>query len=122
MAGSNKSNAEIIFLQPDEILLREGEESSVMYYLNQGSLAIFKRKGNGEQQIGTIYSGELVGEMSFLDKQPRSATVRAITECELVIIKGDKLEELLDKLPKWYRVLLVTLTERLRKANARIKI
>lgn len=122
MANGNKSNAEVVYLQPDDILLREGEESSVMYYLNQGSLAIFKRKGNNEQQIGTIYSGELVGEMSFLDKQPRSATVKAITECELVIIKGEKLEELLDKLPKWYRVLLVTLTERLRKANARIKI
>lgn len=122
MVSANKSNAEVIFLQPDEVLLREGEESTMMYYLNQGSLAIFKRKGANEQQIGTIYSGELVGEMSFLDKQPRSATVRAITECELVVIKGDKLEELLDKLPKWYRVLLITLTERLRKANARIKI
>ena len=122
MSNFNKSNAEVIYLQPDEVLLREGEESSVMYYLNQGSLSVFKRKGSAEQQIGTIYSGELVGEMSFLDKQPRSATVKAITECELVIIKGDKLEELLDKLPKWYRVLLVTLTERLRKANARIKI
>lgn len=118
---SHRQN-DIVHLQPEDVLLREGEESSVMYYLNTGSLAIFKRKGNGEQQIGTIYSGELVGEMSFLDKQPRSATVKAITECELVVIKGEKLEELLDKLPKWYRVLLITLTERLRKANARIKI
>lgn len=94
---SHRQN-EIVHLQPEDVLLREGEESTVMYYLNTGSLAIFKRKGNGEQQIGTIYSGELV------------------------VIKGEKLEELLDKLPKWYRVLLITLTERLRKANARIKI
>jgi CRP/FNR family cyclic AMP-dependent transcriptional regulator len=117
----NKSN-ELINIQPEEVLVREGEDSHVLFYLNTGSLAIFKRKGTVEQQIGTIYAGELVGEMSFLDKQPRSATVKAITECELVVIKGEKLEELLDKLPKWYRVLLVTLCERLRKANARIKI
>ncbi len=115
-------NTETILLQPEEMLVREGEESSVMYYINSGSMAVFKRKGPAEQQIGTIYAGELVGEMSFLDKQPRSATVRAITECELVVIRGEKLDELLDKLPRWYRVLLVTLVERLRKANARIKI
>ncbi len=122
MIADKKNAAEVVYIKAEEILLREGEESTAMYYLTEGSMAIVKRKGTADQQIGTIYSGELVGEMSFLDKQPRSATVKAITDCELVIIKGDKLDELLDKLPKWYRVLLATLTERLRKANARIKV
>ena len=54
---------------PNEYLIREGEESTEMYYLQSGTLAIFKRKGDQEHQIGTIIAGELVGEMSFLDKK-----------------------------------------------------
>lgn len=114
--------SESIRLSPGEYLLREGEESTEMYYLQSGTLAVFKRKGDMEHQIGTIISGELVGEMSFLDKHPRSATVQAMTECVLVIIPSEKLEGTLAGLPKWFTALLHTLLERLRKANARIKI
>jgi CRP/FNR family cyclic AMP-dependent transcriptional regulator len=111
-----------IKLNPGDYLLHEGAESREMYYLQAGTLAVFKRKGDKEHQIGTIISGELVGEMSFLDKQPRSASVKAMTESTLVIVPHEKLEKTLDQLPKWFTALLSTLLERLRKANARIRI
>ncbi len=114
--------SEQIRLTPNEYLIREGEESTEMYYLQSGTLAVFKRKGDQEHQIGTIISGELVGEMSFLDKQPRSASVKAMSECVLVIIPLEKLEHTLDTMPKLFTALLYTLTDRLRKANARIRI
>ncbi|AUN98470.1 hypothetical protein DOM21_08810 [Bacteriovorax stolpii] len=113
---------ESIRLNPGDYLLREGEESTEMYYLQSGTLSVFKRKGDKEHQIGSIISGELVGEMSFLDKHPRSASVKAVTECVLVIVPHEKLEATLNGLPKWFTALLHTLLDRLRKANARIKI
>lgn len=114
--------SESITLKPGEYLLYEGEESSEMYYLQSGTLAVFKRKGDKEHQIGTIISGELVGEMSFLDKHPRSASVKAMTDSVLIIVPHEKLEATLNGLPKWFTALLHTLLDRLRKANARIKI
>ena len=114
--------SETIRLMPNEYLLREGEESTEMYYLQSGALAVFKRRGDQEHQIGTIISGELVGEMSFLDKNPRSASVKAMSECVLVVVPLDKLEHTLETMPKWFSALLNTLTERLRKANSRIRI
>ena len=110
-----------ITLNPKEFLVREGEESTNMYYLQSGTMAVYKRKGQAEQQIGTIYSGELVGEMSFLDKMPRSASVRAIQECTLVVVPVDKFQKLLDKQPPWHKALNDTLLDRLRRANTRIK-
>lgn len=114
--------SETLRLMPNEYLVREGEESTEMYYLQSGTLAVFKRKGDQEHQIGTIISGELVGEMSFLDKNPRSASVKAMSESMLIVIPVDKLEHTLETMPKWFSALLNTLTERLRKANARIRI
>lgn len=114
--------SETVRLIPNEYLMREGEESTEMYYVQSGTLAIFKRKGDMEYQIGTIMKGELVGEMSFLDKHPRSASVKAMTDCVLVVIPLEKLEHTLATMPKWFGALLFTLTDRLRKANARIRI
>lgn len=114
--------SESVRLMPNEYLMREGEESTEMYYLQSGTLAVFKRRGDGDHQIGNIIAGELVGEMSFLDKQPRSASVKAVTDCVLVVIPSEKLEQTLSTMPKWFSALLHTLTDRLRKANARIRI
>lgn len=114
--------SETIRLMPNEYLVREGEESTEMYYLQSGTLAVYKRKGDQEHQIGTIIAGELVGEMSFLDKNPRSASVKAMSESVLVVVPLEKLEDALQTMPKWFSALLHTLTERLRKANARIRI
>lgn len=116
------SGKEIKKLLAGEFLLHEGEESSEMYYLQSGTLTVLKRKGDSQQTLGTISAGELVGEMSFLDKQPRSATVKAVTESVLIVIPHEKLESTLESLPKWFTALQNTLLDRLRKANARIKI
>jgi CRP/FNR family cyclic AMP-dependent transcriptional regulator len=113
---------DVLELKAGEYLVRENEESSQMFYLQSGSLGVFKVKGGSEQQIGTIYSGELVGEMSFLDKQPRSASVKAIGEVKLLVIPSEKFEVYFQDQPAWYRALINTLLERLRKANTRIRI
>jgi CRP-like cAMP-binding protein len=113
---------DVIEIKAGEYLMRDGEESTQMYYLQSGSLAVFKVKGAAEQQIGTIYSGELVGEMSFLDKQPRSASVKAISDCKLMTIPHEKFENYFNDQPAWYKALINTLLERLRKANNRIRI
>jgi CRP-like cAMP-binding protein len=113
---------EIVRLSAGEMLIHEGDESLEMYYVQSGTLAVFKRKGDSEHQIGTIIAGELVGEMSFLDKQPRSATVKAMTDCELIEVPHEKFDKLLNSHPKWFKALIHTLCDRLRKANARLRI
>ena len=113
---------ESLKLKAGDFLLHEGDESAEMYFLQSGSLAIIKRKGDKVQQIGTLIAGELVGELSFLDKEPRSASVQAISDSILLVVPAVKLDEIMAGQPKWFGVLLHTLTDRLRRANARIKI
>lgn len=109
-------------IQKDEYLIREGEHSDHMYWLQTGQLVVLKRKGLEDIQLGHIYAGELVGEMSFLDGEPRSASVKAITECDLVAIPRDVFEKVFIGQPTWFQGLVKTLTERLRKTNAKVKI
>lgn len=114
--------AKLITLAQNEILLREGENSHNMYWVQNGQLVVTKKRGSEDVILGYIHSGELVGEISFLDSQPRSATVKAVTEVELIQIPQETFDSIFHTQPKWLEVLVKTLAERLRKANARIKI
>ena len=109
-------------LKDGEYLLYEGERSDEMYFVKEGTLTVTKKRGSEEKQIGTIYSGEIIGEMSFLDREPRSASVKATGDCHLTIIERSKFDKDLKSIPPWYKGLLNTLLERLRKANTRIKV
>jgi CRP/FNR family cyclic AMP-dependent transcriptional regulator len=111
-----------IKLNPNQILLSEGDSSTSMYWVQTGQLVVTKRRGTEEVVLGHIYSGELVGEISFLDQEPRSATVKAVTECDLIHIPQETIDGIFKTQPKWLAILVKTLAERLRKANARIKV
>jgi CRP/FNR family cyclic AMP-dependent transcriptional regulator len=111
-----------IAIKANQILMREGEHSNSMYWVQQGQLIVTKKRHNEEVILGHIFEGELVGELSFLDKEIRSATVKALTDCELIEIPQETIDNIFKTQPKWLETLVMTLAERLRKANARIKI
>src|SRR3979411_1986130 len=72
-----------VALQSGQILFTEGDPPSCMYVVKTGALRI--RSG------GVIYedvgSGGIVGEMALVERYPaRSATVYALTDCELVAV------------------------------------
>jgi CRP-like cAMP-binding protein len=111
-----------VAIKANQILMREGEHSNSMYWVQQGQLIVTKKRLNEEVILGHIFEGELVGEISFLDKEIRSATVKALTDCELIEIPQETIDNIFKTQPKWLETLVMTLAERLRKANARIKI
>lgn len=111
-----------ISLAINELLITEGERSSSMYWVQSGELVVTKKRQDEEVVLGHIYEGELVGEISFLDREIRSASVKAVTPCELIQIPQEAIDNIFKTQPKWLEALVMTLAERLRKANARIKI
>lgn len=122
MVEKKDAGQKLVILEKDQFLMREGEESKKMYWLQSGQMVVVKSRKYEEVVLGHIYSGELVGEMSFLDGEPRSASVKALIECELIEIPQDAFTKIVQSQPKWFQTLLKTLCERLRKANARIKV
>jgi len=108
-------------LKAEEYLVREGEHSSSMYWVQSGQFVVTKKIHSEEVILGHIYEGELVGEISFLDKEVRSASVKALTDAELIEIPQETIDGIFRTQPKWLEALVMTLAERLRKANSRIK-
>lgn len=108
-------------LAKGEHLFVEGEMSRAMYYIKSGILRLYKQKGNSQIELDTVRSGQVLGELAFLDGNPRSASGEALTECELVEISGPQFQEVLAKMPDWLKILLKTVVNRLRSASTRIR-
>jgi CRP-like cAMP-binding protein len=108
-------------LKKGEALMKEGENSNSMFWVQSGTMRLFKKKGSGFIELGVVHAGEVVGEMSFLDSQPRSASVEALQPCDVVEIPRGKFDEFLAAQPSWMKSLVQTLVKRLRATSNRVR-
>jgi CheY-like chemotaxis protein len=104
-----------------EYLITEGGVSHEMFWILSGKFIITKlNQDDNNVVISEVNTGELVGEMSFLDSLPRSASVKAIEDSEVLVIPHKKFIDVLDGQPRWFRALMQTMSQRLRSSNKMI--
>lgn len=109
-------------LKKDEMLIFESDTNNKSLYLvKEGSLEVTKIKPSGRTLLGHIHAGELVGEMALIDDAPRSATVKALTDCVVIEIPKEQLDSILAKQPPWLKLLLQNLVKRLRNTSLKVK-
>lgn len=108
-------------LKKGDLLFNEGETSRAMYLLKSGIIRIFKKKGDSDIELDTARSGQILGELAFLDGNPRSASGEALTDCSLIEISGPAFYATLSNMPDWLKILLKTIVGRLRSSNTRIR-
>jgi CRP-like cAMP-binding protein len=70
---------------PGHVILTEGEPGRSVFVLASGQVRVFVRNAAGQNvAVATLREGAFFGEMAALSGRPRSATVTAITSCELL--------------------------------------
>jgi len=107
-------------------LFRQGEAGDFVAVVLSGRLEVKKQtEFEGRQIIIAILErGAFVGELALVDEQPRSATVTALEDAELVLLSRDALNALVEQYPKagiaFLKGVNRILSIRLRKAVDRI--
>jgi CRP-like cAMP-binding protein len=81
----------------DQLFFREGEPADCMFVLEAGSAVVVKDHAGGERVLRTLKRGDCFGEMSLMDLAPRSASVRALTDCSALRISAACLFEVYQK-------------------------
>ncbi len=105
-----------IFVSGQQIF-KYGDMGDCAYLIEDGLVEVLVVKQDGEHRIRVIGKGELFGEVSLIDYQPRTATVRAIERTVLVPIPRKLMEVLLEKSDPVLRHLLLVILERFRNRN-----
>jgi CRP-like cAMP-binding protein len=97
-------------LETGQVLCRQGEVATAAYVIDDGEANV----KIGNHFLGTVGSGEIVGEMGLLDYRPRSASVVARSPMRVYVIDARRFESLLAEAPTLARSLLRELTRRIR--------
>jgi len=95
-------------------LFREGEDGREMFVLLQGELEVLKRSHRGtDARVALLGPGDWVGDMSIVDIQPRSATVRALAPTRLLRVTAADLDNVYRNDLKAYSIVILNLTREL---------
>ena len=95
------------------VLTRQGVSGGLAFVIAKGRADVTR----GGRRLATLGPGDVVGELSLIDGGPRSATVTAVSDVEVLEISGEDLQRLLRKAPSVVRKLLEALSIRLRQAD-----
>ena len=90
------SNNSVLYrLQPDEILIRQGESIPELFLILAGDVSVSIQIEEKEKIVGSSTRGELLGEMSMLSSEYNftTATVRALSGVEVIGIDKKKLQQ-----------------------------
>lgn len=97
-----------------ETICAEGELGDELFVILHGRVEVFHEG----QRLSELGPGEAFGELSVLDAEPRSATVKALEPTELLAIGSDEFYEVLREQGELAEGIIRLLTTRLREANA----
>jgi CRP-like cAMP-binding protein len=106
------------FVPKDAKIIRQGEEGHSAYLIQGGTVSIFTTKEDGSKvELAQMGPGQIFGEMALLFDGPRSASVMALEDCNLIVMTRQTFKHKLEKSDPTIRALLKMLTNRIVEGN-----
>ena len=105
-------------LQRGDVLFQSGDDSSHLYIVTGGRIAIGNRSFDGrESLVALMESGDLFGEMPLFSNDGRSAEARALEESAVVVIPYQPVKDLYDENPSLLWRVVEMLVSRLKSTD-----
>ena len=98
----------VVYSAGDYIVIK-GETGSGMYFINRGEAETLDENNHA---IRTLRQGDFFGEIALLLSQPRTASVRAKTECDLFILEQSDFKRILKDFPELARSVMKAARDR----------
>ena len=110
-----------VSIEPGQVLMEEGTPGGTLYVVLDGEFEVTKRSGSQDVRIAVRGVGEMFGEISIIDRAPRSATLTALKRSHLLEFGQEALQALLESSPAASLSLLKTVTSRLRSTESMLR-
>jgi extracellular factor (EF) 3-hydroxypalmitic acid methyl ester biosynthesis protein len=118
------ASAELRTISAGNVLVREDDPSERIFFIADGLLDVYVFAGH-RIKVGQLGPGEVIGEISWLDRQPVSATVQAVETSAVLALSTELLERKLSSDPgfatRFLRALATLIAERLRKTTSEVR-
>jgi CRP/FNR family transcriptional regulator, cyclic AMP receptor protein len=107
--------AERLHIQSGEVILREGRLGRELFVILEGTATV-TRAG---RVVNILYAGDYFGELAAIEAVPRSATVVATTDLDVLIVGPREFEAMME-IPGFRNALLGGMSRRIREADDRL--
>jgi len=98
---------------PAEVrICREGETGDSIFIIVQGKVEVIKRVAEEEKALAQLGAGEFFGEFGYFMDGLRHATVKALTDLELLEISKSDMDQIIEQFPQVKEVMLKFYKER----------
>jgi len=87
---------------PDDFIVREGQTGREIFFISQGAAEI--ASGNGEKRYGVLKEGDYFGHLSLILQEKRTASVKAITYCEVFVLAGNEFSRIKNEYPEFNEI------------------
>lgn len=99
-----------MFFHDGDVLITEGDaNTSSMLIILEGN-AVVRKKG---RKVATLGPGDFAGELAMLTRQPRNASIVAVSDVRALVLDRRELMTLIDDVPRVTKKLLLAVVERL---------
>jgi extracellular factor (EF) 3-hydroxypalmitic acid methyl ester biosynthesis protein len=119
-----RTEGERRYCEPGALLVQDGTRIETLYVVLSGMLSVTIGGANG-REIARLGPGQIIGEMSFLEDRPASATVRALEGSEVLALSRTAVEAKLEQDPTFsahmYRGLAIVASRRLRNVVGQLE-
>ncbi len=100
-----------------EVIVKEGDKETSFFIVIKGGVEVFKK----DRVIGTMKQGDCFGEIAFITKKPRGATIIARTNVTLMSVSTSLMEQAsLETQLQYYRIFLENLVLRLSQTTEKL--
>lgn len=108
-------NGRKMTLAPGKVLIEQGKPTEWFYFVLDGVFVVYTHSAS---RIATLKAGEVIGEISFVDERPPTASVRAEVESKVGAVARvaliEKLREDVEFAARFYQSIAVFLADRMR--------
>ena len=104
----------------DEYIFTEGDPGDCAYIIDNGMVEVSLDKDGRKLVVATLTKGDILGEMAIIDRQPRSASARAIVPTRVTAIPLDYVSQKIEQSDPTVRMFLRLAMARYRDLNARL--
>lgn len=105
------------FFPKGRIILNDGEDADHAYIIQSGLVTVYKDKDGKRIELARLSVGDIFGETALLFDEPRTATVKALEDCNLIVITRQVMEDKLKDSDATIRAIVKMMKERIKAAN-----
>lgn len=102
---------------PGDVMFEQGSPGGDLFFIEEGTVEIFTKKDNEEILLAEMGSGEIIGVMTCMTKEPRMANARARTAVVCKRVPHEAIAKTIAALPNWMKIVLKEFTIRLMQMN-----